>query len=119
LYKDMEKVTIDATNKKPGRLAAELAVLLMGKYKADYARNRIPDIEIEVTNASQMSFDQNKLRDKTYARHSGYPGSLKLPSMQQVIDKKGGKEVLRMAVIGMLPKNKLRPQMIKRLKISN
>lgn len=115
----MEKYTFDATGKAPGRLAAEVAVLLMGKNRSDYARNRIPDVEIEVTNADQMRFDQNKLIQKTYARHSGYPGSLKLPTMKQVIEKKGGKEVLRMAVMGMLPKNKLRAQMIKRVKISN
>lgn len=113
------KYTFDATDKKPGRLAAEISVLLMGKNKPDYAKNRIPAVEIEVSNANAMSFEAKKLIQKTYARHSGYPGSLKLPSMKQVIEKKGGKEVLRMAVLGMLPKNKLRAQMIKRLKITN
>lgn len=113
------KYTFDATDKKPGRLATELAVLLMGKNRADFAKNTIPDVEIEVTNANSMSFDANKLRDKTYASHSGYPGSLKLPSMQMILDKKGGKEILRRAVLGMLPKNKLRPRMIKLLKITD
>ncbi len=113
------KYTFDATDKKPGRLATELAVLLMGKNKADFAKNKIPDVSIEVTNANAMSFDAKKLIDKKYASHSGYPGSLKLPSMQQMIDKKGGKEVLRRAVLGMLPKNKLRPRMIKNLKITD
>lgn len=111
------KYNFDATNKKPGRLAAELAVLLMGKNRADFAKNTIPDVEIEVTNANQMHFEAKKLIAKTYASHSGYPGSLKLPSMQQLKDKKGGKEILRRAVLGMLPKNKLRPRMIKLLKI--
>lgn len=112
------KYTLDATNKKPGRLATEVAVLLMGKNRADYARNSIPEVEVEVTNAGKMSFEENKLRQKTYARHSGYPGSLKQPSQQQVLEKKGGREVLRKAVSGMLPKNKLRPRMLKHLKIS-
>ena len=116
---NMEKVTFDATNKKPGRLATEIAVLLMGKNRSDFARNKIPNILVEVTNANSMSFDANKLRDKTYASHSGYPGSLKLPSMQEVLNKKGGKEILRRAVLGMLPKNKLRPRMIKNLKIND
>jgi len=115
----MNKYTLDATNKKPGRLAAEVAVLLMGKNRADFARNSIPDVKVEVTNADSMSFNANKLRDKQYASHSGYPGSLKLPSMQDIKDKKGGKEVLRRAVLGMLPKNKLRPRMIKNLKITD
>ncbi len=113
------KYTFDATDKKPGRLAAELAVLLMGKNRTDFAKNTMPDVSIEVTNANAMSFDAKKLIDKKYASHSGYPGSLKLPSMQQMIDKKGGKEVLRRAVLGMLPKNKLRPRMIKNLKITD
>ena len=115
----MNKYTLDATNKKPGRLAAEVAVLLMGKNRVDFARNSIPDVKVEVTNADSMSFNANKLRDKKYASHSGYPGSLKLPSMQEILDKKGGKEVLRRAVLGMLPKNKLRPRMIKNLKITD
>ena len=113
------KYTFNATGKKPGRLATELAVLLMGKNRADFAKNKIPDVQIEVMNANLMSFDQNRLRDKTYASHSGYPGSLKLPNMQELLDKKGGKEILRRAVLGMLPKNKLRPKMIKRLTINN
>lgn len=113
----MKKVTIDAKDKKPGRLATEVAVILMGKDNVDFAKNRIPEVEVEVTNANLMSFDLNKLRDKTYASHSGYPGSLKLASMQEVLDKKGGKEVLRRAISGMLPKNKLRPRMLKNLKI--
>ena len=113
------KYTLDAKDKKPGRLATEIAVLLMGKNRADFARNTMPEVSVEVTNANQMSFDANKLRDKKYASHSGYPGSLKLASMQAVIDKKGGKDVLRRAVLGMLPKNKLRPRMIKNLKITD
>ncbi|MBX4199244.1 uL13 family ribosomal protein [Candidatus Parcubacteria bacterium] len=115
----MQKFTIDATNKKPGRLATEIAVLLMGKYKADFAKNKIPDVQVEVTNADLLILDQKKLVAKTYATHSGYPGKLKLTSMQDVVDKKGAKEVLRRAVLGMLPKNKLRPEMIKRLTIKD
>src|ERR1035437_6900231 len=111
------KHTIDATDKKPGRLATELAVLLMGKNRTDFSRNAIPDIKIEVTNAGKMSFNSKKLIDKKYATHSGYPGGLKLQSMEKMIASKGGKEVLRMAVLGMLPKNKLRQKMMINLTI--
>lgn len=111
------KHTIDATDKKPGRLATEIAVLLMGKNRADFAKNKIPDIQVEVTSASKMSVDQKKLSDKVYRHHSGYPGALRTHSMKHVIDTKGHKEVLRRAVNGMLPKNKLRSQMMKRLTI--
>ena len=111
------KHTIDATFRKPGRLATELAVLLMGKNRTDFSRNAIPEIELEVINAGKMSFDSKKLIDKKYATHSGYPGALKLQSMEKMIASKGGKEVLRMAVLGMLPKNKLRQKMMLNLTI--
>ncbi|MBX4199993.1 50S ribosomal protein L13 [Candidatus Parcubacteria bacterium] len=115
----MQKVTLDATNKRPGRLATEVAVLLMGKNRTDYVRNDIPDISVEVTNASKLSISEKKRTGKTYSRHSGYPGSLKTLSVEQVVEKKGAKEVLRKAVMGMLPKNKLRARMIKNLTIKD
>lgn len=113
------KHTLDATGKRMGRLATEIAVILMGKNRSDFSRNKIPELELEVTNASKMSIDTKKKRDKSYVSHSGYPGALKTVSMQQVIESKGEKEVLRKAVLGMLPKNKLRAQMIKNLTITD
>ncbi|MES2214105.1 MAG: 50S ribosomal protein L13 [Patescibacteria group bacterium] len=115
----MNKHTLDATNKKPGRLATEIAVLLMGKNRPDYQRNYIPDIKVEVSNASKLSLDANKLVDKKYATHSGYPGALKLQSMEKMVASKGAKEVLRKAILGMLPKNKLRPRMMRNLTIND
>lgn len=115
----MEKHTIDATGKVPGRIATEVAVLLMGKNRTDFAKNKIPDVSVEVVSAGAMNLEAKKLRDKRYARHSLYPGGLTLESMAQVVEKKGAKEVLRRAVYGMLPKNKLRPRMMKNLKITD
>jgi large subunit ribosomal protein L13 len=111
--------TLDATGKRVGRLATEVAVLLMGKNRTDFSKNKIPNVKVEVINASKFWIDARKKRDKTYVSHSGYPGSLKTLSMQQVIDGKGEGDVLRRAVLGMLPKNKLRPQMIKNLTIKD
>ena len=113
------KHVIDAKGKVPGRIATEVAVWLMGKNRTDYVRNAIPDVKVEVQNASAMNLDAKKLRDKRYARHSLYPGGLTLESMQHVVDTKGAKEVLRRAVYGMLPKNKLRPRMMKNLTITD
>lgn len=113
------KYTLDATNKRPGRLATEVAVLLMGKNRTDYVRNAIPDVQVEVSNASKMDISMKMQKEKTYSHHTGYPGSLKTLSVEQVIEKKGAKEVLRKAVTGMLPKNKLRPRMLKRLTIND
>ncbi|MDQ3089912.1 MAG: 50S ribosomal protein L13 [bacterium] len=113
------KYTLDATNKKLGRLASEIAVLLMGKNRPDFAKNRIPDVSVEILNSSKIVVTANKLRDKTYVSHSGYPGALKTSTMSQIVEKKGMKEVLKRAVLGMLPKNKLRPQMMKNLDIKD
>lgn len=113
----MEKYTIDAKGRVPGRIATEVAVLLMGKNRTDFAKNTIPAVEVEVVSVDQMKLDGKKLIDKKYHHHSLYPGGLKIESMKQVIEQKGAKEVLRRAVYGMLPKNKLRPRMMKNLKI--
>lgn len=113
------KYTIDAKGRVPGRIATEVAVLLMGKNRSDFSRNKIPAVEVEVLSASEMKLGQKKLVDKTYAHHTGYPGGIKIASMQQVVEKKGAKEILKMAVYGMLPKNKLRPKMMKNLKIKD
>ena len=113
------KHIIDAKGKVPGRVATEVAVLLMGKDRTDFARNRIPDVEVEVISSSQMSLDTKKLRDKMYSSHSGFPGSLKRETQGHVIETKGPREVLRRAVYGMLPKNKLRARMMNNLKIND
>jgi large subunit ribosomal protein L13 len=113
------KYTIDAKGRVPGRVATEVAVLLMGKNRADFAKNKIPAVEVEVVSASEMKFNIKKLTDKAYYHHSGYPGGIKRATQEQVIEKKGAKEVLRMAVYGMLPKNKLRQKMMNNLKIKD
>ncbi|MCR4279246.1 MAG: 50S ribosomal protein L13 [Candidatus Zambryskibacteria bacterium] len=109
--------SIDARGKAPGRIATEVAVLLMGKNRTDFTRNSIPDVSVEVASAGSMKLDAKKMTDKKYARHSLYPGGLTLESMSHVVEKKGAKEVLRRAVYGMLPKNKLRARMMKNLTI--
>ena len=113
----MKKHIVDAKDRVPGRVATEVAVLLMGKNRTDFARNRIPDIEVEVISSSQMSLSAKKLREKMSSSHSGFPGSLKRRSQDYVVKTGGAKEVLRRAVYGMIQKNKLRAQMMKHLKI--
>ena len=115
----INKYTINAKDRVPGRVATEVAVLLMGKNRTDFARNRIPDVEVEVISSSQMSLSAKKLREKMYSSHSGFPGSLKRRSQNYIVKTKGAKEVLRRAVYGMLPKNKLRARMMKNLKIND
>ena len=115
----MKKHIIDAKGRVPGRVATEVAVLLMGKNRTDFARNRIPDVLVEVISSSQMLLSAKKLRDKMYSHHSGFPGSLKRRSQSHVVKTKGAREVLRRAIYGMLPKNKLRARMMNNLKIND
>ena len=106
---------IDAENKKIGRVATEAAVYLMGKNLPSFKRNAIPDIKVEIKNTSKASVNEKKKVEKRYSRYSGYPGGLKQPTMQMVLDKKGYSEIFKEAVAGMLPKNKLRAKMMKNL----
>ena len=115
----MKKYTIDAKDRVPGRVATEIAILLMGKNNVNFARNRIPDVLVEVISSSKMSLNTKKLRDKMYSHHSGFPGNLKRISQEHIVKTKGTREVLRRAVYGMLPKNKLRARMMKNLKIND
>ncbi len=112
------KYTLDAENKRIGRIATEAAVFLMGKNKADFARNVIPNVTVEIKNTSKALIDDSKRSQKTYTRYSGHPGGLRQPTMEQVIAKKGYSELFKEAVKGMLPKNKLRTKMMNNLKIS-
>lgn len=112
------KYTLDAQNKRVGRVATEAAVLLMGKNTPEYARNSIPAVTVEIINTSKALVADNKMDQKTYSRYSGYPGGLKQPTMKQVVAKKGYSEIFKEAVYGMLPKNKLRSRMMNNLIIT-
>ena len=109
--------TIDAKGKKIGRVATEAAKILMGKNTVQYARNRAPDVSVTITNASKLSISEKKRASKNYVRFSGYAGGLKSETLEAMVKRKGYGEVLKHAVKGMIPGNKLRPQMMKRLTI--
>lgn len=110
--------TIDAKGRKLGRVASEAAVLLMGKDKSDFLRNKDPKNKVLIKNTSKLDISGKKKRSKTYTRYSGHPGGLKKEVMEKVIKNKGFSEVMRRAVEGMLPKNKLKKKMMKNLEIT-
>jgi large subunit ribosomal protein L13 len=113
------KYTIDAQNKKLGRVAGEAAALLMGKNRTDFTRNSYPaDVIVEVINVSKAAVETKKLLETKYARYSGYPGGLRYETMKRVTEKKGYAGLFREMVHGMLPKNKLQAKMIKQLVVS-
>jgi len=109
--------TIDVTNKVLGRLATEIAVLLRGKHKPDFAPYKDMGDFVVIKNADKLKISGKKMEQKKYYHHTGYPGGLKEMPLQKLFEKNPG-EVLRKAVLGMLPKNRLRAKMIKRLSFS-
>jgi len=120
LYKNnkMEKkiYTIDATSQKLGRVATKAAALLIGKNSAEYARNKVFNVQVIIENASALDIFEGKLKT-AYRKYSGYPGGLHEKSMEQIVDKKGKSGLLKLAISGMLPKNKLKSRVIKNLVI--
>ena len=111
-----EKHTIDATGIPMGRLAVEIAGLLRGKHKPSFTYNKDEGDFVEVKNIRDMKVTGKKMDKKLYRHHSGYIGGLKEIPMKKIWEKDPG-QCLRTAVMGMLPKNKLRARMIKRLNI--
>lgn len=112
----IQEYKIDAANKSLGRLASEVAFVLRGKHKPSFVPYREDSDNVFVFNVNGMKITGKKLDQKIYWRHSGYPGGIKAEKFKDVYQK-DPKEVLRRAVYSMLPKNKLRAKMIKRLNI--
>ena len=107
---------IDVKDKILGRTATQLANLLRGKGKVDFAPNKDLGDFVVVINAAKIQVTGKKLTDKKYIHHTGYIGHLKEISLKEMLEKKPT-QVLRKAVLGMLPKNKLRKKWMARFKI--
>jgi len=105
---------IDAQNQILGRLATRIAVLLRGKDKPGFDPARMSVNQVIVYNSDKIRVTGKKMVQKKYRRHSGYPGGLKEESMERLFARNSA-EVLRKAVLGMLPKNRLRSRWIKNL----
>lgn len=115
---EVRTTTIDASGRTIGRVASEAAMALMGKDKASFERHKVTGGTVTITNAGKMKIDSRKLETMRYAHYSGYPGGLRYETLQEVITKKGMGEVLKRAVKGMLPANRLRPIIIKNLTVT-
>jgi len=106
---------IDASGKKLGRLASEVASILIGKQSADFQKHQIADVKVEVVNASKMDITEKKSRTAIYTNYSGFPGGLRTRSLAEVATKSGYAEVLRIAIAGMIHKNTLKDKILKNL----
>jgi large subunit ribosomal protein L13 len=110
--------TFDASGRKLGRISTEIAEKLMGKDRVDFTRRKAPDVTVQVENAADLDISDKKRNNKTYVSHSGYPGGQKEVTADTIIKKHGYGKLIRKAVYGMLPDNKLRDTMMKNLHVS-
>lgn len=107
---------IDAEGQTLGRLAAKAAHVLRGKHRPDFSPHQLCGDHVIVVNASKLKFEQRKLMQKQYVKHSGYLGHLKSTSLAKMMET-NPEMVIEKAVKGMLPKNKLQAEMMKRLHV--
>jgi large subunit ribosomal protein L13 len=107
---------IDAEGKTLGRLATLVATYLLGKHKVTFSPHLDCGDNIVVLNAGKVAVTGNKLEDKKYYRHSGYPGGIKETSLAELMSRNPAL-VIEKAVAGMLPKNRLQDDRLRRLKI--
>ena len=105
---------VDAKNQTLGRLAGNVAKTLMGKNKVNYVPYLDMGDFVVITNASQIKVTGRKAEQKNYYNHSGYPGGLRTRSFTKVLET-NPQEILKRAIKGMLPNNKLRSKMLKKL----
>ena len=107
---------IDCSGKKLGRLSVQIPNILRGKNKPEYTPNSDVGDFVVLINAERIEISGNKSKDKIYFKHTGYPGNLKEINFQDLLNKDPEK-VLRNAVKGMLPKNRLNRKIINKLKV--
>ena len=110
--------TIDATDKKLGRVSSEAALMLMGKKIPGFAQNTVANVKVKIVNASKADFNLEKLARDTFKSYSHFPGGYKEVTMERMAEKKGYRELFRKAIYGMLPNNKLRAKVIKNLTVT-
>ena len=105
---------IDAKSATLGRIATQAASLLLGKHLPNTRRESVADTRVILINSDELKVTGNKLKQKTYAWHSRYPGGLKQRTLEEQM-RRDSKKVLRDAVSGMLPKNGLRKERLRHL----
>jgi large subunit ribosomal protein L13 len=107
---------VDAEGKTLGRLATQIADALRGKRKPEYTPHVDTGDFVIVVNAAKIAVTGKKLTDKIYYRHSGYPGGIRSRTLNEMLERRP-EEVIRKAVKGMLPRNRLARQQINKLKV--
>ena len=111
--------TIDAAGQSLGRVASEAASVLLGKKSANFVKNEVLSVEVAIVNAGQLAMTEKRIAGKEYTHYTGFPGGLRITPLARLLERKGVSEALRKAVDGMIPRNKLRKERMKRLTITD
>jgi large subunit ribosomal protein L13 len=107
---------VDADGATLGRLATQIATLLRGKHRTTFTPSMDTGDPVVVVNAAKIKVTGNKLKDKMYVRHSGYPGGFRAENLERLLERRP-EEVIRRAVRGMVPQNRLGEQMMRKLHV--
>ena len=116
LNRQRDWYVVDAEGKTLGRLATQIADVLRGKRKPEYTPHCDTGDFVVVVNAEKITVTGRKLEQKTYYRHSGYPGGLRSRTLGEMLDRRPD-DVIRKAVKGMLPRNRLARAQLRKLKV--
>jgi large subunit ribosomal protein L13 len=114
----METITIDAKGMPIGRVASRAAMALRAKHRTDIRRDRISGVSVNIIHASELAISPKKLRMTTYVTYSGYPGGKRTETLESLIARRGVAEAVRRAIYGMLPNNRHRAVLMKRIHIT-
>jgi large subunit ribosomal protein L13 len=109
--------TIDAADKRMGKVATEAATILMGKNRADFAKHEMSDVVVTITNAGKLDIPEKK-KAEIYQSFSGWPGGRKTETLEHLRVRRGIAEVMHRTIGGMLPQNKHKKRLLKQLIIT-
>ena len=114
-----EEYTIDAAGRTLGRVASDAAMGLLGKKSVHYVRNKVLPVTVTITTAKKLRLPEKRVAEKEYTYFTGAVGGLRRFTLAELIEKKGIAAAIHKAVDGMIPRNKLRKERMKRLIITD
>lgn len=114
---ERKEYTIDAQNKRLGKVATEAAAILLGKHSPTFAKHTVEPVSVKIINASKLDITEKRAEEE-FQSYSGYPGGRKVETLAHLANRRGYAEVLKRVVGGMLPKNKLHKVRMQNLEIA-
>ena len=111
----VKSYTVDANNRSLGRMASEVAILIRGKNSPDYSPQNLPQVEVVISNIDKVKISEKKLDTTFYYKYSGYPGGMKRKSIREIYEK-SPKTLFLKVIDNMIPANKLKKHILKRIR---